>query len=189
MAASSSSRRLFRSKSAIAAIGIAGVLALVLLADVVIRGGWPDLLLLAPWILLGVWVTYVVFFASFVAIDDDGVSVQNLLRRHRMPWARVATIQLRWQLVFGLDDGSMISCFGGIVGGPSRVRAERRAEDRDRRTTAPPTSLELEAVLDRWEVGRDGESAGGVRHSWDWWMLAGLAGLVLWCIIAVLGST
>ena len=181
--AQNSSRRVFRSTSGIIAVGVAVLLAVALLADVVIRAGWLDLLLIAPWVLLALWATYVIFFGSFVAIDDEGVTVQNLLRRHRMPWPHVTGIDLRWQLEFRLDDGSVIACFGGIVGGAARARAARRTSGG--RGAEMPASLELEELQDRWEAHRDLPDAPAVRHSWDGPALIAFAVLLVWCAVAV----
>ncbi|WP_345803108.1 PH domain-containing protein [Microbacterium sp. AZCO] len=179
------SPRVFRSLSATVGVVVAGALAILLLFDVVVRSGWVDLVLIAPWVLLALWATYVIFYASYIEIDDEGATVQNLLRRHRLPWPRVAAIDLRWQLEFVLDDASRITCFGGIVGGAARARQARRRSAPGRAVDVPP-SVELDAVRDRWETAREGDAGAGIRHSWDAWALIVLAVLVTWCVIAVL---
>ncbi|MEU1970144.1 PH domain-containing protein [Microbacterium sp. NPDC019599] len=181
-----SSRRVFRTTSSMIAVIAAALLGIALLVDVVLRSGWLDLVLIAPWVLLAVWATYVIFAASYVAIDDDGATVQNLLRVHRMPWPHVTSIDLKWQLEFRLDDGGVIACFGGIVGGAARARAARRASGG--RGAEMPASLDFEAVQDRWEAGRDRPSSEVVRHTWDFRALIAFGVLVAWCLWAVFAA-
>ena len=71
------------------------------------------MLLLAPWVLLGLWVVYEIAFVSVVRVDGEGAMVQNMLRRTSFGWSRVRDIDLRWQLVFSLEDGSELSSYGG----------------------------------------------------------------------------
>ncbi len=105
--------RTFRAPSGPVAMVIGVALSLFLLGDAVARAGWGQMLLLAPWVLLVLWVVYVNTFASVVRIDDQGAMVQNLLRRTTFGWSRVRGVDLRWQLTFSLEDGKELSCYGG----------------------------------------------------------------------------
>ncbi len=107
---------IYRGSTGLIGLVIAVVLAVWLFVDAVIRAGWASALLLAPWILLIVWLVYVLMYASFIAIDARGVTVQNLLRVVRIPWARVADVTMRYQVVFVLDDGDT----GEGLRGPGR---------------------------------------------------------------------
>ena len=82
-------RRVLRPTSGTVILIVSGVVALWLLVDAAIRAGLPEMLRLAPWILLAVWGVYVALYAPHVSFDRDGVLVQNYLRRTWIPWSRV----------------------------------------------------------------------------------------------------
>lgn len=163
---------------------LSALLALFLLGDAVVRAGWGQMLMLAPWVLLGLWVVYVVAFVSFVRIDDDGVVVQNLLRRTSFGWDRVRDVDLRWQLVFSLDDGSDVTCYGG----PARGRPVRRATGDDE-VTAPTSLRELTAIRDRWETAQrrtPTPAESRIRRTWDGRALIALAVIAAWAVASML---
>jgi len=176
-------RRVFRAASGPIALITVSVIALFLLGDAVLRAGPADALLLAPWVLLVVWVVYVMMYASCVAIDVSGATVQNYLRRTMMPWTRVEDIRMRWQVVFELDDGTEVKAFGGPAGRPGRT--ERRAKARP--GSPPPALQELRLIQEQWQTARDeGAPAGDVRRSWDYAALGALAVIVVWAVVAVI---
>jgi hypothetical protein len=157
-------------------LGALTVLLALLLVDVVIRGGVMQALLIAPWMLAVLWVVYVVSFASHVATDAEGISIQNLLRRIRVPWGRVTGIELRWQLAVTLDDGTVVRSFGG----PSPTRRGRRAA----RASADPATEQTGRIVDDW-IAAAGRGEGPVRRSWDLPALAGLVVIAVWSVVAV----
>jgi len=160
------------------------VVALFLLGDAVLRAGWGAALLLAPWVLLVVWVVYVLMYASCIAIDASGATVQNYVRRTMMPWAHVEDVRMRWQAVFTLDDGTEVKAFGGPVAGRPG-RAERRAEARP--GSPPPALRELSLIQDEWQTAREqGAPAGDVRRSWDYGTLYAFAAILVWAVVAVI---
>ena len=177
-------RRVFRAPSGAIGLVVGGVIALVLLIDVVIRAGWLDLFLLAPWVLLVLWIVYVLTFASHVATDTEGATVQNLLRVVRVPWARVTEVSMRYQVSFALDDGSAVRAFGGPVAGrPGRLG---RRDDSPRARREPPALRDLELIREQWESSReDAAPAAAVRRSWDLLGLISLAVIVVWAVSAV----
>ncbi len=159
---------------------LCSLLALFLLGDAVVRAGWGQMLLLAPWILLGLWVVYEVAFVSSVRIDDAGGTVQNMLRRTSFGWRRVRDVDLRWQLVFSLDDGTDVTCYGG----PARARPPH-AGARDGEEPKAPTSLrDLTDIRDRWESAADTADAP-IRRSWDRPALLALGAILIWAVVAV----
>lgn len=172
--------RIFRAPSGLFAIGIAILLALFLLGDAVVRAGWGRMLLLAPWILLALWIVYENAYVSRVQIDDDGVTVQNLLRRTSFGWKRVRSIELRWQLVFVLDDGRKLSCYGG----PAKAGPVRRP-GRDGDSREPAGIRALSEIEERWEAAPDTADAP-ITRSWDLPALLGLGVIVIWAIVAIL---
>lgn len=179
------SRRVFRATSGTIGLIIGGVIALFLLGDAVLRAGWFTTFLIAPWLLLVLWAVYVMMFASHVATDSDGVTVQNLLRRIRMPWPRVTDIDMRFQVVFRLDDGSKVSAFGGPVAG--RPARPGRREDDARTRREPPALRDLELIREQWQVSQERPvDAAPVRRSWDVPALIALAIIAVWAVSAVI---
>ncbi|HWS49368.1 MAG TPA: PH domain-containing protein, partial [Microbacterium sp.] len=105
--------RTYRAPSGLVVLIACALLAAFLLGDAVVRGGWGQMLLLAPWVLLALWAVYEIGFVSAVRVDDEGVLVQNMLRRTSFGWGRVRDVDLRWQLSFSLEDGTDVTCYGG----------------------------------------------------------------------------
>ncbi|MFG6502584.1 PH domain-containing protein [Microbacterium sp. P05] len=156
--------------------GLALVCAL-LLADVVARGSVVQALLIVPWMLAVLWFAYVVWFASHVETDAEGITVQNLLRRTRVPWGRVTAIDLRWQVEVTLDDDTVVNSFGG----PSPSRRGRLVT----RSTPDSATVQTGRIVDDWIAA--GDAAGGpVQRSWDVPALIALVVIAVWAVIAVL---
>lgn len=174
--------RTFRAVSGPVTLVLCGLLALFLLGDAVLRAGWGQALLLAPWVLLGLWVVYEIAFVSTVRIDASGASVQNMLRRTSFGWRRVRDIDLRWQLVFSLDDGRDLTCYGG----PARARPARlRAGAADEEASAPAGLRALTDIRDRWQAASGDDVDAPLRRTWDLPALLALAVIALWAGIAI----
>lgn len=177
---------MFRSSSATIALIAAGVVVVLLLGDAVLRAGWGEMLLLAPWVLLVAWTVYVLMYAPALSIDAEGATVQNLLRRIRVPWGRVEAVEMRWQIVVQIDDGTKVTALGGPVGGRP---ARRRKNDttNDDRGSMSSASRDLDQIRDTWrEATQRGATGGSVVRSWDAPALIALAILVVWAVIVVL---
>lgn len=171
--------RTFRAVSGRISLVVCALLALFLLGDAVLRAGWTQMLLLAPWVLLGLWVVYEIVFVSMVRIDDDGVVVQNMLRRTDFGWRRVRDVDLRWQLLFSLDDDTEVSCYGG----PARARPPRSRNHDDEAPAAPAGLRELSDIRDRWEAAPATADAP-IRRCWDRPALLALAGILIWAAVS-----
>jgi len=139
------------------------------------------MLLLAPWVLLGLWVVYEIAFVSVVRVDDDGAIVQNMLRRTTFGWSRVRDIDLRWQLLFSLDDGTDLSCYGG----PARARPVRRPTSGDDEAKAPAGLRDLTEIRDRWQAAPQTADAP-IRRAWDAPALIALGVILLWAVVSVI---
>lgn len=172
--------RTFRAASGPVSLVLCSLLAIFLLGDAVVRAGWGQMLLLAPWVLLGLWVVYEIAFVSVVRVDEGGASVQNMLRRTSFGWSRVRDIDLRWQLVFSLDDGTDISSYGG----PARARPARRPSGDDE-AKAPAGLRDLTDIRDRWQAASSAADAP-IRRTWDSRALIALGAIVLWAVVSVL---
>lgn len=173
--------RTFRASSGPIVLVIATLLAAFLLGDAVLRGSWGQMLLLAPWVLLALWLVYEISFVSTVRVHADGALVQNMLRRTSFGWSRVRDIDLRWQLVFSLEDGTDVSCYGG----PVRSRPVRRPSRGDEEAKAPAGLRDLAGIRDRWEAA-DPAADAPIRRTWDGQALIALGVLMLWAAAAVL---
>ncbi|QEV99625.1 PH domain-containing protein [Microbacterium caowuchunii] len=159
---------------------ISAVVAASLLGDAFVRAGIGSTLLLAPWVLLLLWAVYVLLFASAVTTDVSGITVQNFLRRTRVPWGAVDDIVLRYQLIVTTKDGSRVTCFGGPVSGRSR-----RLPGRDDGNRMPNALRDLDLIRADWERALDGDAAAGpVARSWDLPALLALLVLVLGAVVA-----
>lgn len=180
--ASGSRPRTFRAWSGVVILVLAGLAALFLLGDAVVRVGFGRMLLLAPWVLLALWAIFAISAASVLHLTDEGVRMQNLLRRTSFGWARVRDVDFRWQLEFALDDGSTVTAMGG----PARARPRRQtAREREVEGTKPPTGVrELEDIRSRWQAAPV-DSDAPIRRSWDWTALGALGVIAVWAAIAV----
>ncbi|WP_270364961.1 PH domain-containing protein [Microbacterium algeriense] len=173
--------RTFRSSSGTVVMVVSLALAVFLLGDAVVRGGWGQTLLLAPWVLLGLWIIYEISYVSMVRIGDDGALVQNMLRRTEFGWHRVRDIDLQWQLSFSFDDGTELTCWGG----PAHARP-RRSKMRDEEVTVSASLQSLTDIRDRWQAAAGHAASAPIRRSWDTKALLALAGIVAWAVVAVL---
>ena len=174
-------RRVSRSTSGTVSMVVAGVVAAFLLGDALVRAGLGQTMLLAPWVLLIVWVVYAVVYVPRVETDADGITVVNILRRVTVPWGRVTDIGTRWQLVVNVDDGSRVSAFGG----PSLRPPRRRTFAREGEAYAVRFS-DTELILQQWEEAREaGRTGGTVESRWNGVALGVLALLAVWAGVAV----
>ncbi len=163
---------------------ISGAVALLLLGDAVLRAGWGEMLLLAPWVLLAVWVVYLFMYSSAIETDADAVTVQNFLRRTRLPWGEVADVRLRYQVVFVYGGGQELKAFGGPVAGrpgrPSRDGPGGRRRE-------PPALHEVETIRRRWEASVEASAVGGVpTRSWAPFGLCSGLLIAVWAVVAVM---
>lgn len=170
-----------RSRGGVVMLVICAVLAVVLLGDAVIRAGLGSAMLLAPWVLLVLWAVYVAGVASSIRPQPDGVLVQNLLRRTFAPWSRVTAITMRWQIEITLDDGRVLTCFGG----PARSRPQRLGPGRVREDANGPAD-DLVATMRKAKAAARGASDAPVRRGWDVPALTALAVLLAWAVAAIL---
>lgn len=180
-------RRVYRSRSGMVALVIAGAITLFLLGDAALRSGVGGMLLLAPGILLVDWIIFAVLFVPKVQTDAHGVTVINPLRCAEVPWGRVRDITTRWQLTLHLDDGSQIAAFGGPE--VRRPRPRPRATPWSDAERPGATSSDLDLILGEWENADSRlSSAGEVRRWWNLPVLLSLAGLIVWGLLAVMVS-
>lgn len=172
--------RAFRATGAVVLFVICAVVTVALLTDALVRTGPANTALIAPWPLLVLWAVYVVGIASDVRADATGVRVQNLLRRVWVPWGRVRSIGMRWQLEFALEGGSVLTGFGG----PARQRPRRLGPGRSKESGDIAAEDGL-AALQRLRKEASSDQDAVIVRGWDWPSLGALAVLVVWAAIAV----
>ncbi len=177
---SSGGARTYRASSGPVVMVLTSLLAVFLLGDTAVRGSIVQMLLVAPWVLLGVWVVYEVSFVSRVRVDESGASVQNMLRRTAFGWSRVRDIDFRWQLEFALEDGSRVLAYGG----PARSRPVRARTNGDEEAKAPAGLRDLADIRELWQAA-DASATTPIRREWDARALLALAAIVLWAAGAV----
>ncbi|MFS0867094.1 hypothetical protein AB3M83_07130 [Microbacterium sp. 179-B 1A2 NHS] len=180
-------RTAFRAPSGVAALVVAGIVVVLLLVDTGLRAGWLDILLIAPWLFLVLWLIYAASYASHIAVDDEGATVQNFLRVVRLPWQTVTDIDLRYQVRFTLRSGRIVSSFGGpMVGRPPRPALRGEPEGNHRQSAA---LRDLDLIRGRWErAAESGAGHGEPSRSWDAVGLVSLTSIVVWALGAVIIS-
>ncbi|WP_054681877.1 PH domain-containing protein [Microbacterium sp. No. 7] len=164
--------RVLRAGSSQVAFWIAVALVVFFTADAVVRGAWDVVLSWGAAGALIVWALWLVQYHSCVRLEPSRIVVQNLLRRHEVPWGRVEGIVARPQVALELADGRRLVCWGA----PFPRRQSPRSADADARPSGH------DEIVDALEHARaeSAPSDAPVRSSWDLRALViGVALLVL----------
>ncbi|QCR42833.1 hypothetical protein C1N91_04005 [Curtobacterium sp. SGAir0471] len=166
------------------ASGLVAVLGLFLLVDAAARGSWDVVWSAVGPVVAVVWVLWLLTVRPVVRLDDDALTVVNPLRTTRIPWAAVADVRLRWQIVVQTAEGNTVTCRGG----PSirGSRPGRRGE-----LSVPHEPEELRTIRRRWHSRRASSPADiAVRREWDRpAVVAGAAAAVLLVVSVVALAT
>jgi len=98
MGTKTSTQQVFRQRSSVGLAVLSGVTGLLLLLS--LARNWADYPqpLFAAWVLLGLAVAWSVFVRPAVLLDAGGVTLRNIVRDVRIPWARVTDVTNRWNL-------------------------------------------------------------------------------------------
>jgi Bacterial PH domain len=106
MTTTSTTRHLFRQRSPLVLAAACGVIGLVLLVSMAREWADDPQPLFAAWVLFGLALAWSLFVRPAVLLDDDGVTLRNVVRDVHIPWARVTDVESRWNLkVFAGDRG------------------------------------------------------------------------------------
>lgn len=170
--------RTIRSRTGIVWLVVVGVGVAALLVDVLVRGGALDLVLVAPWLLLIVWVVWAFLATPSLRADERGVSVRNPLRSTTAGWAAVREVTLRWQLELRLDGDRRLQ-----VWAVQARRAPRRTGD----AAAAGSGREQQVLEDLRDLRTSAvrSASADVRQRWNLDALVVLAVLVVWAAVAV----
>ncbi|MGW9158303.1 PH domain-containing protein [Microbacterium sp. NPDC055665] len=129
---------------------ISGVLAALfayLLIDAAIRAEWAIVLLSLPWMGFVLLVCWMLLIRPCLIVAPSTLSVVNVFRTHTIPWREVAALQVRYQLVVELTDGTTIRAWGSPTVQPRR--------DRDADVSAPNRSRAFVGVVEAIDRARD----------------------------------
>ena len=94
----STTQHVFRQRSPLALAAVSGVTALVLLVSTVWQWADNPQPLFVAWVLFGLALVWSLFVRPAVLLDDDGVTVRNVVRDIYIPWVRVTDVEFRWNL-------------------------------------------------------------------------------------------
>jgi len=94
----STTQRLIRQRSPLTLGAVCGVTGLVLL--VATAWHWADnpQPLFVAWVVLSLAFVWVLFVRPAVLLDEDGVTIRNVVRDVHIPWAKVTEVECRWSL-------------------------------------------------------------------------------------------
>jgi hypothetical protein len=129
---------------------ISGVLAALfayLLIDAAVRAEWTIVLLSLPWMGLVLLVCWMLLIRPCLIVSPSTLTVVNVFRTHTIPWREVAELQVRYQLVVELTDGTTIRAWGSPTIRPRR--------DREADTSTPNRSRAFVGVVEAIDRARD----------------------------------
>lgn len=107
-------------------VGVTGGLIALGVLVAMLAHGLPRSPLTLAWCLVGVAVSYAVFLRPCVVVDDDGVSVRNILRDVAIPWAALRGARASWSLVVDAGESSYSSWAIAGAASPGRDALKRR---------------------------------------------------------------
>jgi hypothetical protein len=94
----STTQHLIRQRSPLTLAAVCGVTGLVLLVTIAWQWAESPEPLFVAWVLLVMAVVWSLFVRPAVILDEDGVTLRNVLRDVHIPWARVTDVESRWNL-------------------------------------------------------------------------------------------
>lgn len=182
-------QQVFRQRSSLGLAGVCAATALFVLGS--LARNWADTPqpLFASWVLFGLAVVWSVFVRPAVVIDQDGVTLRNLLRDVHVPWGRLSDVKVRWNLTVYVGErgysawaiSSQAERPRGVSGGmfavplPSRLgrqaRIDAMASDPAPTVTASMIARSIEAAKTDYDKGAAGgqprvATDSGVRVTW-----------------------
>ena len=117
----STTHHVFRQRSPLTLAAVGGVTGLLLLVPLGLH--WadnPEPLFLA-WVLFGLAIVWSLFVRPAVLLDDEGVTIRNVIRNIYIPWVKVTDVEFRWNLkVFAGDRAYTAWAISSQVERPTR---------------------------------------------------------------------
>jgi len=100
----STKQQLFRQRSPLGLAAACGVTGLVLLVSMAWQWAEHPEPLFATWVVLILAVVWSLFVRPAVLLDEDGVTIRNVVRDIHIPWVRVTDVECRWSLKVFVGD-------------------------------------------------------------------------------------
>ena len=99
MSSSTSTRQhLIRQRSPLGLAAACGVTGLVLLVSMAFQWAEHPEPLFAGWVVFILAVVWSLFVRPAVLLDEDGVTLRNVVRDIHIPWGQVTDVEFRWNL-------------------------------------------------------------------------------------------
>jgi hypothetical protein len=100
----STKQQLFRQRSPLGLAAACGVTGLVLLVSMAWQWAEHPEPLFATWVVFILAVVWSLFVRPAVLLDEDGVTIRNVVRDIHIPWVRVTDVECRWNLKVFVGD-------------------------------------------------------------------------------------
>jgi hypothetical protein len=100
----STRQQLIRQRSPLGLAAVCGVTGLVLLVSMAWQWSEHPEPLFAAWVVFIMAVVWSLFVRPAVLLDEDGVTIRNIVRDVHIPWARVGDVECRWSLKVFVED-------------------------------------------------------------------------------------
>jgi len=162
-AQTSTTEHVFRQRSPVALAVVCGLTGLVLLVSMAWHWADDPQPLFLAWVLFALAIVWSLFVRPAVLLDDDGVTLRNVIRDVQIPWVLVTDVDFRWNLRVFVGDqaytswaiSSQVQRAQGAPGGmfailPRRLDQYGRADTKSA-TPAPKVTAQM--------VGRSIEQA------------------------------
>jgi len=105
----STKQQLIRQRSPLGLAAVCGVIGLVLLVSMAWQWAEYPEPLFAAWVVFFMAVVWSLFVRPAVLLDEDGVTIRNIVRDVHIPWARVSDVECRWSLKVFVEDRAYIA--------------------------------------------------------------------------------
>jgi Protein of unknown function (DUF2581). len=93
-----------RQRSSLALAAVCGVTGFLLLVSMAWHWADQPQPLFAAWVLFGLALVWSLLVRPAVVLDDDGVTIRNVVRDVHIPWVRVTDVESRWNLKVFVED-------------------------------------------------------------------------------------
>jgi hypothetical protein len=94
----STKQHLIRQRSPLGLAAVCGLTGLVLLVSIVWQWADNPEPWFVAWVLFGLAVVWSLFVRPAVLLDEDGVTIRNVVRDIHIPWDQVTDVEFRWNL-------------------------------------------------------------------------------------------
>jgi len=100
----STKQQLIRQRSPLGLAAVCGITGLVLLVSMAFQWAEHPEPLFAAWVVFAMALVWSLFVRPAVLLDEDGVTIRNVLRDIHIPWSQVTDVEFRWNLKVVVGD-------------------------------------------------------------------------------------